>query len=102
MSSRVRIPKEDCTGHRAGIDTTPLGLAWVVIRIRHATQHHHKDCTDDVSIEGENADERGACHHRDQTAEEGSRQRENHGKQGMSNQPLLLGVSYSDPVFFFV
>ena len=25
LSSRVRIsPKEDCTGHRAGIDTTPL------------------------------------------------------------------------------
>ena len=26
-------------------DTTPIGLAWRIIRIRHATQHHHEDCT---------------------------------------------------------
>ena len=45
LSSRVGIPKEDCTGHTAGIDTTPLGLVWRIIRIRHATQHHHQDRT---------------------------------------------------------
>ena len=45
LSSRIRIPKEVCTGHRAGIDTTPLSLAWRIIRIRHTTQHRHKDCT---------------------------------------------------------
>ena len=37
--------KKSALGHRAGIDATPLGLAWRIVRIRHATQHHHKDCT---------------------------------------------------------
>ena len=45
LSSRVGIPKEDFTGHRAGIDTTSLGLVWKSIRIRHATQHRHQDRT---------------------------------------------------------
>ena len=29
----------------AGIDTTPLGLVWRIIPIRHATQHRHQDRT---------------------------------------------------------
>ena len=45
LSSRVRIPKEDRTGHRAGIDTTPFSLHWRIIRIRQTTRHRHKDCT---------------------------------------------------------
>ena len=34
----------------------------------------------------------GTCTHQDQTAEEGSRQRENHGKQEMSNQSHLVST----------
>ena len=37
--------KKIALDNRAGIDTTPLGLAWRIIRIRHPTQHRHKDCT---------------------------------------------------------
>ena len=45
LSSRVRIPKENCTGHRARLDATPLSLIRRIISIRHETQHRHKDCT---------------------------------------------------------
>ena len=82
--------KENCTGHRARLDATPLSLKRRIISIRYTTKHHHKDCTgrrhewcdetgpelaqgviqpsssgdtgDDVAMEGENADERGAGH----------------------------------------
>ena len=42
LSSRVRIPKENCTGHTARLDATLLSLTRWIISIRHATQHRHK------------------------------------------------------------
>ena len=54
------------------------------------------DNGDDVAMEGENADEKsaeGTRTHQDRTAEGGSRHRENHGRQGMSNQPVPVSTS---------
>ena len=42
LLSRVRALEENCTGHTAGLDTTPFSLLRRIISIRCTTQHQHK------------------------------------------------------------
>ena len=57
------------------------------------------DNGDDVAMEGENAGDRSAGIRTRQEADGGSRQRENHGRQGMSNQPLPVRTSRGGVAF---
>ena len=95
----------------------PLSLKRRIISIRYTTKHHHKDCTehrhewceerdgtrtrtrcdpcdtgDDVGMEEESADERGAgrLNPSGPDSRERSRHRENHGKQG-NEQSVATG-----------